>query len=281
MSLFLLVWPSRTEEMVLERNALRSDFDDLSGVIGEQGELPASTRGGCSEGMPAWNRSGMLHPHAPWWRRACLGLGVELIVERQSRDDLLGVSACEEMESECDPIAGFSTALYSLGGDEPVPLELRRSNNVIEHLERSVSVLGAGSREKKVPEDSHGPSGLMGSSEGEEVELTPGDAMSSTSEKSKNLWLNEGLLDRAQQPEGWSSGWVLCDCGPWSLCSGAKSKQGLGGCLSSTDTSLAGRVAGRDFIAVSSADGGVVVDALPREDVLAAAASLHPVWALS
>jgi len=124
-------------------------------------------------------------------------LGVELIVERQSRDDLLGVSACEETESEFDPIAGFSTALYSLGGDEPVPLELRRSNNVIEHLERSVSVLGAGSREKKVPEDSHGPSGLMGSSEGEEVELTPGDAMSSTSVKSKNLWLNGGLLQGA------------------------------------------------------------------------------------
>jgi hypothetical protein len=92
-------------------------------------------------------------------------------------------------------------------------------------------------------------------------------------------------LDRSCQHEGRSSGWVLCDCGPWSLCSGAKSEQGLGGCLSSTGTSLAGRVAGRDFIAVSSADGGVVVDAPPREDaeplVLALAASLQQVRALS
>jgi hypothetical protein len=124
-------------------------------------------------------------------------LGVELIVERQSRDDLLGVSACEEMESECDPIAEFSTALYSLGGDAPVPLETRRSNTVIEHLGRSDSVSGARSREKKVPEDSHNPSGKMGSSEGEEVKLTLGDAMSSNSDKCKNLWLDEELLQGA------------------------------------------------------------------------------------
>jgi hypothetical protein len=145
-------------------------------------------------------------------------LGVELIVERQSRDDFLGVSACEEMESECecDPIAEFSTALYSLGGDAPVPLELRRSNTVIEHLERSVSVSGAESREKKVPEDSHGPSGWMGSSEGEEIKLTPGDAMSSTSEKCKNLWLNEELLQgavrrRVRAHDFHGNWWKKCD----------------------------------------------------------------------